>query len=64
MPKYIVSIELKEQKDIPKKEFADHIRTAVGHWGGGGHPDEPFFPDNIKKVTVTPLTPMTILNYD
>lgn len=57
MPKFVVSIELHDSSDVAKTDFKEHIRDAVGHWGGGGEPDGPFFPDNIKSVTVRPLVP-------
>lgn len=55
MPKFVINIELKESDGVWKEDYIKHIRTAVGHWSGSNTPDYPFFPSNIKKVTVAPL---------
>ena len=39
------------------KSFAkEYMKTAVDCWGGSYGPEHPFFPTNIKKVTIGPAT--------
>lgn len=38
-----------------KKDIREYIKDAIGSWGGGGHPDDYFSPDNIKNVTISKI---------
>lgn len=36
---------------VPNRKLAvEYVKEAVETWGGQRHPDDPFFPTNIKVV--------------
>lgn len=55
---FIISIDM--PTSVSDAEIREHIHTAVRGWGGGGHPDDPFFgldKDSIKVRKYHPSAP-------
>lgn len=49
---YEVTVKVVFEEDYPyKSAFRDYVKEAVGTWGGQYHPEDIFFPTNIKRVT-------------
>jgi hypothetical protein len=48
---FTVKMRFEEMPTI--NEIRAYVKEALGHWGGGKHPDDYMFPSNITKVTIS-----------
>ena len=45
---FMVRIQFEDDEEVDRDVVKEHIKVAVLHWGAGGDPDGPFWPDNLK----------------
>lgn len=48
MKQVFVTVLLEVENDTTIDECKEHVITAVSRWGGSGHPDDQFFPQNFQ----------------
>lgn len=50
--KFVVEIDL--STEATREDAVEHIHSAVAHWGGQYHPEDPFFGMGDEAVRVKP----------
>jgi hypothetical protein len=44
----MITVKIETWNSVSISDLKKYARDALGHWGGSLHPDDEFFPSNIR----------------
>lgn len=56
MSRSFIRVTISYPSKVDLTEAKEYIKSAVEHWGGGLHPDDPLFPPGPRVHSFTPLS--------